>query len=288
MFTLICQYLYGEQIGKYAASHCIKEWNQTAFLWGVQSYEFLTFHRFLFWQSGLMLKSFTERFDEVGMPAILDAVDAYLQQKDAAIIRSYGFGLQCRQILKQQTEPFIQYGLHMLKQEHEKELELSLRNKIETSLDIVMLRSLCNKLPVEFDMKQVFPKDLAVQKEIASLYSYLFNALFHEPQEESVLLQATVDAQKTCGMLNDRSTFKKTFFERVERGKDYKRRLSSYFRGMHEGDAYDYANTFHAQWQWPIDTGTIHTKSYMDLFASAVEQAKQVLDKDNKIRSMTL
>ena len=62
MFTLICQHLYGEQIGEYAVSQSIKEWNQNAFLWGVQGYEFLTFHRFLFWQSGIMLKSYTERF----------------------------------------------------------------------------------------------------------------------------------------------------------------------------------------------------------------------------------
>ena len=47
MFTLICQHLYGEQIGEYAVSQSIKEWNQNAFLWGVQGYEFLTFHRFL-------------------------------------------------------------------------------------------------------------------------------------------------------------------------------------------------------------------------------------------------
>ena len=59
LFTLICQHLYGEQIGEYAVSQSIKEWNQNAFLWGVQGYEFLTFHRFLVWQSGIMLKSYT-------------------------------------------------------------------------------------------------------------------------------------------------------------------------------------------------------------------------------------
>ena len=42
-----------------------------------------------------------------------------------------------------------------------KEQELSLRNKIETSLDIILLRYLKGQLPIEFDMKQIFPKDEA-------------------------------------------------------------------------------------------------------------------------------
>lgn len=99
----------------------------------------------------------------------------------------------------------------MLKQAHPKEQELSLRNKIETSLDIIMLRYLKGQLPIEFDMKQIFPKDEAVQLEVASLYCYLLDSLFDEKQELSVLLQATEDARKTCGMLNDRSTLKKAF-----------------------------------------------------------------------------
>ena len=69
-------------------------------------------------------------------------------------------------------------------------------------------------------MKQIFPKDEAVQLEVASLYCYLLDSLFDEKQELSVLLQATEDARKlerVC--FNDRSTLKKSFFERMERGK---------------------------------------------------------------------
>lgn len=277
MFTLICQHLYGEQIGKYAVLHYTKEWNQHAFLWGVQGYEFLTFHRFLFWQSGTMLKSYVDRFRQVGISTVLDATDQYLQDDDSDTIRLYRLGLVCRQILKQNTEPFIQYGLHMLMQTHTNEKEFSLRNKIETSLDIIMLRYLCNQLPVEFDMKQIFPKDSPVQEEIAKLYSYLLHTLFHDRQPMSVLLQATEDARKTCGMLNDRTTLKKSFFERLERGKDCTHRLSSYFRGIHEGDAYDYANTYHAPWHWPIEDSSVRTESYIDLFVLSVEQSKQMI-----------
>ncbi len=46
----------------------------------------------------------------------------------------------------------------MLKQAYLKEQELSLRNKIETSLDIILLRYLKGQLPIEFDMKQIFQR----------------------------------------------------------------------------------------------------------------------------------
>ncbi len=284
MFTLICQYLYGEQIGAYAASQSVKKWNQNAFLWGVQGYGFLAFHRFLFWQSGIMLKSYAERFGQLEPSVLHSAVDSYRQGKASAVLDCYRFGLACFSVLKEQTEPFIAYGLHMLAQAHPKEQALSLRNKIETSLDIIMLRYLKGQLPTEFDMKQVFPKDEEVQQEVAGLYRYLLETLFDEKQDISVLLQAVQDARKACGMLNDRSTFKKLFLERMERGREHKRRLSSYFRGVHEGSAYDYANTYHAQWQWPIEGGTMRTESYMDLFARAVEQSKQLLHQSQKER----
>ncbi len=275
MYTLICQYLYGEEIGKYATSHYSEEWNQNAFLWGIQGYEFLIFHRFLFWQSGIKLASCVECFNKVGMTVILEETEYYLQQHTSSILKIYCLGQKCREILKQNTEPFIKYGLHMLIQEYPNEQVISLRNKIETSLDIIMLRYLRNQLPVEFDMKQIFPKDATVQREIAKLYSYLLEKLLDDRQETAVLLQATKDARKTCGMFNDRTTFKKNFFERMERGKEHKCRLSSCFRGISEGDAYDYANIYHAQWS--LEDGSICTKSYIDLFEFAVEQSKQII-----------
>ncbi len=58
-----------------------------------------------------------------------------------------------------------------------------------------------------------------------------------------------------------RSFYAEKAFERMERGKEYKRRLSSYFRGINEGDAYDYANTYHAsgngQWKIPLAVQTV-------------------------------
>ena len=109
-----------EQIGEYAVSQSIKRVESKRFLWGVQGYEFLTFHRFLFWQSGIMLKSYTERFDSLELSTILKAIDDYRQKKDTPVLRCYRFGLECRAVLKAETEPFIQYGLHMLKQAYQR------------------------------------------------------------------------------------------------------------------------------------------------------------------------
>ncbi len=213
----------------------------------------------------------------------MKAIDDYRQKKDTPVLRCYRFWIGMPCCVESRDRAFL-FNMDCIcsNKRTQKEQELSLRNKIETSLDIILLRYLKGQLPIEFDMKQIFPKDEAVQLEVASLYCYLLNILFDEKQELSVLLQATEDARKTCGMLNDRSTLKKSFFERMERGKEYKRRLSSYFRGINEGDAYDYANTYHAQWQWPIEDTADRTESYMDLFELAVEQSKHLLMNQKK------
>ena len=96
------------------------------------------------------------------------------------------------------------------------------------------------------------------------------------------MLQATEDARKNLWYAQRPFYVEKGLFERMERGKEYKRRLSSYFRGINEGDAYDYANTYHAQWQWPIEDTADRTESYMDLFELAVEQSKHLLMNQKK------
>ena len=42
------------------------------------------------------------------------------------------------------------------------------------------------------------------------------------------------------------------------------------------------ANTYHAQWQWPIEDTADRTESYMDLFELAVEQSKHLLMNQKK------
>ena len=62
-----------------------------------------------------MLKSYTERFASLELSTILKAIDDYRQKKDTPVLRCYRLGLECRALLKEETEPFIQYGLYMLK-----------------------------------------------------------------------------------------------------------------------------------------------------------------------------
>ncbi len=68
----------------------------------------------------------------------------------------------------------------------------------------------------------------------------------------------------------------------MERGKSIKDVYPVISEASMKEMLYDYANTYHAQWQWPIEDTADRTESYMDLFELAVEQSKHLLMNQKK------
>ena len=209
-----------------------------------------------------------------GDPAVLfDAMRRYclgLPQGDA--VRSYLFGFLCHYSLDRTIHPYVYSGIRELKKIYPERPGIFLHSQIETALDNITLRFENGELPTSFNLKKTVPRDPEVQAQIVAFYVYLLHTLYQRAIEPSVLLAAMRNCRIACGLQNDRTGFKKTFFEKTERhfGKYY---VSCFFHGLMENDDYDYANVSGTPWIWPPSDPKPHFETYLDLYRRSVEES---------------
>ncbi len=251
--------------------------NRDAFLWGAQGPDFLYCHRYFPWQQGDSLKEYAEKLHHAKPSGILAAMrDYYRTTGQDRIVLSYIYGFLCHYSLDRIGHPFINSSTLLLLQQQPGQDEEILHNTVESTLDVIMLRYEKADLPIDFNLKWTVPKNQVVQVKIAELYSFMLNLLYGLENAEASLLQATNDCRKVFGLLNDRTTLKKSFIERIE-GSDGKHSISCHIRGVSEGDEHDYANTLLTEWRWPPEEGVPSNESFFDLYERSVEESSQLI-----------
>nr|WP_319487984.1 zinc dependent phospholipase C family protein [uncultured Caproiciproducens sp.] len=245
------------------------ELNKDAFLWGAQGPDFLYCHRYLPWQRGDSLKEYAEKLHLEKPSKTLAIMREYFGMDNHNTLKlSYIYGFLCHYSLDRICHPFIQYGAQTLLRSNPEQGEDILHNQIESALDVIILRYEKAALPVEFNLKRTVPKNAEVQTGISELYAYLLNRMFDLKDSGSMILQATNDCRFVFGLLNDRTTLKQAIAERIEKGD--KRFVSCHFRGISEGDEYDYANVLHDDWNWPLGSENIRNESFLELYEDSV------------------
>lgn len=251
--------------------------NRDAFLWGAQGPDFLYCHRYLPWQRGESLKSFAEKMHHVKPSKIFAAMrDYYRTTGQDRIVLSYIYGFICHYSLDRIGHPFINCGALLLLQQQPGQDEEILHNEIESSLDVIMLRYEKADLPIDFSLKWTVPKNQVVQIKIAELYSFVLNRLYGLTDADAVLLQATNDCRMIFGLLNDRTTLKKSVIQRMER-RSGKHSISCHIRGVSEGDEYDFANMLLAEWRWPPVDGAPSNESFFDLYERSIPESVKLI-----------
>ncbi len=251
--------------------------NRVAFLWGAQGPDFLYCHRYLPWQHGNSLKEYAEKLHHEKPSKILTAMrDFYNTTQHDSIVLSYIFGFICHYGLDRVGHPFIHCSTQLLLQQQPNQNEEILHNQIESSLDVIMLRYEKAELPTDFNLKWTVPKNQPVQLKITDLYAYVLNRLYELKDSNAGLLQATNDCRLLFGLLNDRTTLKKTLIERFEAPKG-KNSISCHMRGVSEGDEYDYANTLLADWNWPLADSLKRNESFFDLYENSITESIELI-----------
>lgn len=187
------------------------------------------------------------------------------------MIASYCLGGLCYCCLESEMAPFVSYGAAMLHQQNPARSVDDWKNQIESSLDIILLRYERGQLPTEFDLRKTVPFNHQLSDAVTAVYHQLAATQGWTITEDelAVLLQAGV---KGIGKLNDRTLMKRQFLKRREKKQGKAGGFSSLFRNISEDEDYDYANVCEGEWQWPLETGTVRTETYFDLYERAVRQ----------------
>ncbi len=251
--------------------------NQDAFLWGAQGPDFLYCHRYLPWQRGDSLIEYATKLHIERPSKTLGAMrDFYNERSHSELVLSYIYGFLCHYCLDRVGHPFVNYGTQVLLEQQPNQNEEILHNEIESALDVILLRYEKGALPVDFNLKWTVPKNAEVQSEIADLYADVLHQLFGLSNGRAALLQSTEDCRLLFGLLNDRTTIKKSIIERFEK-RNGKHSISCHIRGISEGDEYDYANILNADWQWPMDSERSSNESFLTLYEYSVTESLELI-----------
>ena len=251
--------------------------NQDAFLWGAQGPDFLYCHRYLPWQRGDSLKEYATQLHIEKPSKTLGVMrDFYNERSHGELVLSYIYGFLCHYCLDRVGHPFVNYGTQVLLEQQPDQNEEILHNEIESALDVILLRYEKGALPVDFNLKWTIPKNAEVQSEIADLYADVLHQLFGLSNGRAALLQSTEDCRLIFGLLNDRTTIKKSIIERFEK-RNGKHSISCHIRGISEGDEYDYANILNADWQWPMNSERSRNESFLTLYEYSVTESLELI-----------
>lgn len=254
------------------------EINKDAFLWGAQGPDFLYCHRYLPWQHGESLKEYATKLHNENPSKTLAAMrDFYAERCHDNLVLSYIDGFICHYCLDRVAHPFINYGTQVMLQQQPQQNEEIIHNEIESALDVIILRYEKAALSVDFNLKRTVPKNADVQSETADLYVDILNQLYGIEVGHAALLQSMGDCRFLFGLLNDRTTIKKSLVEHFEK-RNGKRSISCHLRGISEGDEYDYANILQADWNWPMENQAIHDESFLILYENSIVQSMEMID----------
>ncbi len=244
-----------------------------AFFWGAQGPDFFFFHRVLPWWKGESLSEYGGRLHKAKPSEIIAALREYASG-GGGLAQSYMCGFFCHYSLDRTAHPFIHDSERKLLKLHPEQSLTVFHNEIEATLDVIMLRYERNDLPIDFDLRTALPANSGVQNMVASMYDYLLGQMFGVSVGRPQVFQATEDARRALGHLNDRTTLKRRFVRGMEDIAKKPHILSCLLRPAEDGK-WDYANAMHNTWE---KDGELHEESFFELFDAAADGAMKMIE----------
>jgi hypothetical protein len=273
MPALICHYLHAQNVLKAYIQNGGAPVDEDAFLWGAQGPDFLYTSFSLSKKRNLALRKLGCLMHEENPLPLFCAMREYMiQHPENSAVRSYFLGFLCHYSLDRTCHPFVYAQIEALKSHYPKVKDTFLHGKIETSLDVILLRYESEMLPTEFNLKKAYPNNQSVEKSIASLYASILQNVYQSMYSEKEIMRVEKDCRFVTGLQNDRTGLKKQFFSYLER-KHKNFLLSCFFRGIMEDDDLDYANILSSSWRYPPNSPTEHTESFLQLFESSINES---------------
>lgn len=271
MPAIITHYLFAQDCAQGADRYDGNE--KMAFDFGAQGPDLLFFHRVLPWQRGENLRKYGSLIHKDDPGRLLDAIRGYPRLGEDQTAAAYVNGLLSHYALDSTAHPFVARGVEALKEKGEKPLfDGILHQRIESALDVIMLREKQEKNPTEIRLKQFIPTNDTVKRSVAAVYEYALMQIYGVTDTFDKMVQAQQDMVTIMKWVNNSSLVKMSFVKFIERRFHVEGLLSSLMRPIMEEEDCDYANTAHGEWKGLNPPYPVRTDSFFDLWKQARER----------------
>lgn len=248
--------------------------DKSAFFWGAQGPDFLFCHRYFqvsAQKRTRSLQAYGSALHKTPPSQTLSAMRDFLSRHDGPTYRSYVLGFVCHYALDSTAHPYVNARAVELAAGNAHENSSTMHGEIESSLDAVVLRWKTGALPSQIRLKDLFPKNEGVQRQIACLYREVLFAVYGQDVPEDSLYQATGDAHFLFSCCTDRTGLKRSLFNRLERGRPHY--VTSHLVPLTEDPELDCANTRHEEWVW---RDVASRQDFFQLYEQALELAVEL------------
>ena len=273
MSAILCHYLHGKRV---LQSHMEQIADRDAFLLGTQGPAVFAYSLLFGKEHSREAQTFCHQICSTPIEILLTFCEENRNSEDT-MFSSYCLGVLCYGLLEQGMAPFVSYGAEMIHRLEPSGTMEDYKNQIESALDIILLRYETGQLPTEVNLKTTVPVSDAICNASSQFYQLFAEKYCNCQTNEKMIASLLLDGIKGIGKLNDRSMLKRQFIKRREKRHKQSGGFSSLIRNISEDTDYDYANVCQNEWQWPLETGTIRTETFFDLFENAASKTKQML-----------
>lgn len=253
--------------------------HRDSFIWGAQGPDVFFFHRFFPWDKGVKLMEYGTRLHDESPVLLFEVMRNYMKTKPALYDEtlSYELGMMCHYALDRRAHPFVNAGVEAMQESGEFPKTFNCHGQIETSLDIIMLRSELGITPVDFDLRTASPKNDDTRTVMELFYKYVLRYRFGVDADAKAISQLYPDTIRMFGLLNNRLLIKKPIIEFGEKLAGRKGSISVQLRGITEGDDYDYANIEKLPWANPQKKSEERNDSFFEIFESACDDSVKLI-----------
>ncbi len=245
---------------------------RTCFLYGTQGADLLFFSRALTvfrWDSlakyGVALHGSKTRTS-------IEYLSEYLQNNYNPLVEGYIKGYLCHYALDRAVHPFVYAMIPKLREANGRP-NTWCHLKIETNIDVLMLKHLTGLKINEYDCRRIFARDDASERQVALLYSGLLNSQFgkliypHEVAE--CFKQRRIAVRLLYSPKRVKYNMLRVFLSPI-------RPASTLLQLSHPNIAdttFDYINSFNSSWVNPF-TQRICTNSVPEIFEKAASDVR--------------
>lgn len=268
---------------------------EAAYYYGAQGPDLMFFHRAAPWQFGRSLRHLGSSIHKSDPDLPLNLMRKYWVKSgcDGEIL-SYILGYMTHYSLDRTAHPYI-YALQdrMIREENIKYRPFFVHNRIESALDVILLRNEAEIMPPDYNPATVLKADHSLLKKLADFLGDVFGEIFPGKVKSDDFLYAFRDLRSNLSLLHDVTGFKRKFMRTLESIFRTGPVVSALILPVREDCDWDYANLSKSIWRNPSDPVHVRSESYLQLFDMAktdvlgLIQGFMSLPEDGSMRDIT-
>lgn len=251
----------------------LKNLSQASFLWGCQGPDVLFFQRMFPWQTGQSVSKYGGKMHLDPPSRIFSSLTGLIKTCDRELyndILSYSLGMCCHYCFDTAAHPYVVWLENKLAATDKRGSKFHYHGYIESALDVILLRRMTGKLPVDVRLCDCIPDDEKTKAAVAAVYTRLLSEIYGVRLQPNIASLLTSDMRSVFKLLDDPSGMRKPVFSALERAAGLRTApLTAYMRTLTEPLDYDFANLDHATWRNIYDETQSSREDFFEIFARA-------------------